>query len=88
MGKPSRPPQPGVAQLSAQVPTTDMSWSTVRIIVLTAAVVLMLLSIPFLFVVRQFVKFDSVDKYLGLTDGMSPKICGFPMSRDTLREAT
>jgi hypothetical protein len=51
-----------------------VDFKTIRIVVLTAAVVVSLCSIPFLFILRNFVTFDALDKYLKVTESVSPRI--------------
>jgi len=51
-----------------------LDFSTIRIILITAAVVLMLLSVPFLFILRNFVTFNALDNYLRVTQNVRPKI--------------
>src|SRR5260370_14395490 len=70
---PSNPPDSGAYP---KVPGTQITWGTIRVIVLTTAVVFVLLSIPFFFIIKTFVKFDDVDNYFGVTKGVSPKILG------------
>lgn len=47
---------------------------TIKTIVLTAAVVVVLLSTPLFFILKNFVTFDALDKYLGVTRNVRPKI--------------
>lgn len=51
-----------------------VDFSTIRTIVVTAAVVVVLLSAPLLFILRNFVTFDALDKYLRVTQNVRPKI--------------
>lgn len=51
-----------------------LDFGTVRIILVTAAVVLLFLSAPLLFILRNFVTFDTLDKYLRVTQNVRPKI--------------
>jgi hypothetical protein len=51
-----------------------VDFKTIRIIVLTAAVVVFLCSIPILFILRNFVTFEALDKYLKVTESVSPRI--------------
>ncbi|MGB6775424.1 MAG: hypothetical protein WBD25_04835 [Terriglobales bacterium] len=41
---------------------------------MTASVVVVLLAIPLVFVLRNFVTFDALDSYLGVTQNVQPKI--------------
>lgn len=47
---------------------------TIRIILLTAIAVLLLLATPLIFLLRNFVTFDALDRYLKLTESVRPKI--------------
>ena len=49
-------------------------FNTVKIIVLAAGVVLALVAMPLFFVLRNFVTFDALDKYVGVTKNIRPKI--------------
>lgn len=51
-----------------------LDFSTIRTILLTAAVVMVLLSAPLVFIMRNFVTFDALDKYIGVTQNVRPKI--------------
>src|SRR5260370_40461698 len=51
-----------------------LDFNTIRTILLTAAVVLVLLSAPLLFIMKNFVTFDALDKYIGVTQNVRPKI--------------
>jgi len=51
-----------------------LDYSTIRTILLTALVVCVLASIPLAFILRNFVTFDALDKYLRVTDNIRPKI--------------
>jgi hypothetical protein len=51
-----------------------LDFNTIKIILLTACVVLALLSVPLFYLLRNFVTFDALDRYLKLTESVSPKI--------------
>jgi hypothetical protein len=51
-----------------------LDFKTVKIIVLTTLAVCALLSVPLFFIMKNFVTFDTLDKYLKLTDSVRPKI--------------
>lgn len=51
-----------------------LDFSTIKIIVLTAGVVLALIAIPLYFTLRNFVTFDSLDNYFKVTASVRPKI--------------
>lgn len=51
-----------------------LDFNTIRTILLSAAVVCVLISVPFFFILKNFVTFDALDKYLKLTESVRPKI--------------
>jgi hypothetical protein len=51
-----------------------LDYNTIRTIILTAAVVLVLISLPLIFILRNFVTFDALDSYLRVTESVRPKI--------------
>ena len=51
-----------------------MDYNTVKIIVLTTLVMVALFAIPLAFILKNFVTFDALDKYVGLTQNVEPKI--------------
>ena len=51
-----------------------LDFATIRTIVLTACVVAVLISVPLVFILKNFVTFDALDSYLKLTDSVRPKI--------------
>ena len=61
-------------KLSSLFDALKLDFSTIRTILLTAVVVLALLSVPLLFIMRNFVTFDALDKYIGVTQNVRPKI--------------
>jgi hypothetical protein len=69
---PATPPTRTLA--SAVIETIKLDVNTIKIVVLTAAVVVALLSVPLLFVLRNFVTFDALDDYFKVTDSVRPKI--------------
>ncbi len=60
--------------LSSLFDTLKLDYSTIKTILLTAVVVILFLSAPLLFVMRNFVTFDALDKYIGVTQNVRPKI--------------
>jgi len=48
--------------------------NVVRLILLTACVVIALLAVPLFFIFRNFVTFDALDSYFKVTDSVGPKI--------------
>jgi hypothetical protein len=50
--------------------------ATIKLILLTAIAVLVLLSIPLFFILKNFVTFDALDNYFKVTDSVRPKIVG------------
>jgi len=66
---PAEPPT-----LSKLVDNVKVDINTIKIILLTAAAVVSLCCIPFIFILRNFVTFGSLDKYLGVTEGVRPNI--------------
>lgn len=54
--------------------TIKVDFSTIKTILLTACVVLVLISAPLVFILRNFVTFDALDKYLKVTESVRPKI--------------
>jgi hypothetical protein len=51
-----------------------LDFNTIRLILLTALVVVVLLGTPLFFILSNFVTFDSLDRYFKLTDSVRPKI--------------
>ena len=51
-----------------------LDFNTIRTIVLTVCVVMVLISIPLAFMLRNFVTFDALDSYLKVTESVRPKI--------------
>jgi hypothetical protein len=49
-------------------------FETIRLILITAAVVVTLMAVPLFFILRNFVTFDALDKYVGVTQNVQPKI--------------
>jgi len=67
--------QTGVhATASRVLESLSLDFKTVRTIILSALVVCTLLSVPLFFILKNFVTFDALDKYLRLTDSVRPKI--------------
>lgn len=54
--------------------TLKLDFKTVKTVVLTAGVVVVLLAAPLFFVLRNFVTFDALDRYFKLTDSVRPRI--------------
>ncbi|MBZ5675747.1 MAG: hypothetical protein LAP61_16010 [Acidobacteriia bacterium] len=51
-----------------------LDFNTIKIVLLTAAVLLVLLAAPMVFILKHFVTFDQLDDYLGVTKSVGPKI--------------
>jgi len=51
-----------------------LDFNTIRTILLSAAVVCVLVSVPIFFILKNFVTFEALDKYLKLTESVRPKI--------------
>jgi hypothetical protein len=51
-----------------------LDYNTIKIIILTASVVVVLVSLPLIFILRNFVTFDVLDSYLRVTESVRPKI--------------
>jgi len=70
-------PQPAPAQPNKSLSSFEnlkTDFGTIRLILLTASVVVVLLAIPLVFILRNFVTFDALDSYLGVTQNVQPKI--------------
>jgi hypothetical protein len=67
-----KPPSPETA--SKVLDAIKLDFNTIRTIVLTACVVLALISLPLFFLLRNFVTFDALDRYLKVTESVRPKI--------------
>jgi hypothetical protein len=72
-GQPLTPP-PKENSASKVFEAIKLDFNTIKIIVLTAVVVFVLVSLPLLFILRNFVTFDALDNYLKVTDSVRPKI--------------
>lgn len=51
-----------------------LDFNTIKLILVTACVVVVLLTTPLFFVLRNFVTFDALDSYFKVTDSVRPKI--------------
>jgi len=54
--------------------SVKLDLNAIKIILLTAFAVICLLSVPAVYILRNFVTFEALDHYLNLTEGISPKI--------------
>jgi hypothetical protein len=71
LASPGSPPAPEAGKLFDAV---KLDFATIKTIVLTAAVVFCLLSIPFLWIMTKLVTFDDVDKRFKVIATIRPKI--------------
>jgi hypothetical protein len=69
---PTSPPPPSRA--SAVFEAIKLDFNTIKIIVLTAAVVTVLIATPLVLVLSKFVTFDALDDRFKVTDSVRPKI--------------
>lgn len=84
-----RSESPAKKPASKLIESIRLDFATIRIIILTAFGVVTLLAIPLFFVLRNFVTFDALDRYLKVTEAVRPKILrdiseeagGTPLSR-------
>lgn len=72
-GKPASKSRP-VGGAAAVFEAIKLDFNTIRIIVLTAGVVLALIATPLYFILRNFVSFDALDDYFKVTARVRPKI--------------
>ena len=73
-GQPPRPEESRPSKLAGTFQGLKTDFGVIRTILLTAAVVVVLLAVPLIFILRNFVTFDALDKYLGVTQNVRPKI--------------
>lgn len=69
---PSKPSNAGLA--SRAFDSLKVDFNTIKTILLTAVAVCVLLSVPLFFMLKNFVTFDALDRYLKLTESVRPKI--------------
>jgi hypothetical protein len=65
---------PPAQKAAAVLDALKLDFNTIKIILLTACVVLALVAIPLTFMLKHFVSFDALDNYFKLTDSVRPKI--------------
>jgi hypothetical protein len=67
-------PSSGLKTAARAFDSLKLDFDTIRTILLSAVVVCVLLSVPFFLILKNFVTFDALDKYLKLTESVRPKI--------------
>ena len=70
----SREKTPLTGGASALFDAMRLDFNTIKMILLTACVVLALVAVPLFFVLRNFVTFDGLDRYFKVTESVRPKL--------------